>query len=274
MSEEKVSLNQLQPTGPVPQPGEAGYQPPSATVPLPSSGKVYPAGSPLALAETIQIKAMTAREEDILTSRSLLKQGKALDALLRSCVVDRTVDIDSMLVGDRNAALIAIRITGYGQEYKIKISCPKCEAEVEHEFDLATLPVKRLGVDPAVVGLNEFAFRLPVCRKDATFKLMTGADERELSSILERTRKTGAGQESLVTTRLLQQIVSIGGEKDKNKLAGIIRNLPARDSRDLRNYMDKISPGVEMKQAFSCGQCGEESEVDVPMGTEFFWPQS
>jgi len=273
MPDEKVSLTQSTPSA-TPQPGEAGYMPPAATVPLPSLGKVYAPGSPLSGVETFQIRAMTARDEDILTSRGLLKSGRALDTLLKSCILDRSIDVDSMLAGDRNAALVAIRITGYGQQYKVKVNCPACDAAVEHEFDLSVLPVKRLGADPVQPGVNEFLFHLSVCNKDVTFKLLTGADERELSTILERTKKAGSGIDGLVTTRLLQQIVSIGGEKDRSKLAGIIRNLSARDSRDLRTFMDKVSPGVEMKQSLACNACGEESEVDVPMGTEFFWPGS
>jgi len=269
MSEEKVMLSNQQPT-----PGDPGYTPPAAAVPLPSQGKVYPQTSTLFGKELVEIKAMTAKEEDILTSRGLLKAGKALDALLRSCILDRSIDVDSMLVGDRNAALIAIRITGYGQEYKVQVECPKCDNKSDHEFDLAALPVKRLGIEPRAQGVNEFSFQLPVSRKEVVFKLLTGVDERDLSANLDKSRKISNGLESLITTRLLTQIISVGGESDKQKLSQIVRNLPARDSRDLRAFIEKISPGVEMKQLFKCPSCSEESEVDVPMGIEFFWPKS
>jgi len=272
MPDEKVSLsNQGQQS---PQPGDAAFVPPAAAVPLPSQGKVYPAGSSLSGVELVEIKAMTAKEEDILTSRALLRTGRALDTLLKSCVVDRNIDVDSMLVGDRNAALIAIRITGYGQEYKVEIECPKCGEKCQHEFDLAKLPVKRLGVDPRSPATNEFVFKLPVSKVDVVFKLLTGADERELSTILDRMKKISGGLESLVTSRLTRQIVAIAGETDGTKLSAMIRSMPAKDSRELRTYIDKISPGVDMTQTFLCQSCGEESEVDVPMGTEFFWPQA
>lgn len=270
MSDEKVNLSQ-----PRVQPGEEGYVPPTAAVPLPSKGKVYPAGSPLAGAEILEVKAMTAKEEDILTSAALLKQGKALDMLLRSCVVDRRVDLDTMLSGDRNAALIAIRITGYGQGYLVqKLECPACGEKSDHEFDLAKLPVKPLGADPVSPNSNVFSFRMPVSGKDVHFRLMTGADERELSTILERQRKIGGGLDQLVTTRLIHQILSIGGEADRLKIARTVETMPARDSRALRSHIDKIVPGVDMKQEFECPRCGESQEVDVPMGTEFFWPQA
>lgn len=271
MSEEKVSLsNQV----PQPQPGEQLYTPPTATVPLPSQGKVYAQNSALYAKEILEIRAMTARDEDILTSRALLKSGRAIDTLLKSCIHDKNIDVDSMLSGDRNAALVAIRITGYGQGYNISVTCPKCEEKFEHEFDLSKLEIKQLQVEPRAPGVNEFTFTLPVSRKTVIFKLPTGADERDLSLTIDRMRKASGGLESLVTTRLLSQIVSIDDEQDKSKLAQFIRNMPARDSRDLRSYMDKISPGINMKQLVVCESCNEESEVDVPMGTEFFWPES
>lgn len=272
MSEEKISLSN-QPN-PGTQPGDPAFVPPAAAVPLPSAGKIYPQGSALSGRDLLEIKAMTAKEEDILTSRALLRTGRALDALLRSCILDRNVDVDSMLVGDRNAALIAIRITGYGQQYKVEIECPVCGEKSTHEFDLATLPVKRMGAEPSTPGVNEFSHVLPISGATVKFKLLTGSDERELSTVLDRMKKASGGLESLVTTRLLHQVISINGESDRGKLAAMIRNMPARDSRDLRKHIDDISPGVEMKQDFTCKSCGESSEVDVPMGTEFFWPQT
>lgn len=271
MSEEKVSLQQQ---APLPQPGEAGYTPPATAVPLPSSGRVYPAGSPLAGKEVLEIRAMTARDEDILTSQALVRSGRVLDVLLRSCILDRSIDVGSMLSGDRNAALVAIRITGYGREYRAEAQCPACDERFPHDFDLNTLAVKRLGAEPTSPGSNSFAFVLPVSRKEVVFRLLTGNDELELSQILERSRKVSNGAESLVTTRILHQVVSIGGESDRQKLSGIVANLPARDSRALRKHMAEISPDVDMRQTVTCPSCAQESEVDVPMGTEFFWPQA
>lgn len=253
-------------------PGEVGYVPPSDAVALPSRGVVYPVDSPLHGAEVIEIRSMTARDEDILTSRALLKQGKAIGTLLRSCIVNKSIDPEKMIVGDRNAILVAIRITGYGPEYNVQVGCPVCGENVKHEFDLSQLEIKRLDAQPIRVGENLFSFTLPVSKKQVEFKLMTAEDEREVATILDRTKKLGAGTEATVTTRLLQSLVNVGGETDRSKLAQIVRNLPARDSRDLRIYIERISPGIEMVQSFTCSSCGEESEVEVPMGTEFFWP--
>lgn len=267
MSEDKILLTKSS----SPQPGSNEYVPPATVVPLPSQGKVYPAGTFLAGKELLEVKAMTAKDEDILTSQALIRSGKVLDVLLKSCV-DNRVDTEAMLVGDRNAVLTAIRITGYGQDYSVEVNCPCCEERCKYTFDLAQLPVKHIGADIQTIGFNEFYFLLPISKKMVKFKLFTGADEAELSIALERSKKVTGGAESLVTTRLIHQILSIDGESDKGKLANVIRNLPARDSRELRRYIDDISPGVNMMQTFVCSSCGITTEVDVPMGTEFFWP--
>lgn len=274
MSEERVSLSP-QSTTAGPGPGEVGYVPPTDAVGLPSLGKVYPVDSPLHGARLVEIRSMTARDEDILSSAGLLKQGKAISALLKSCIVDRTIDPDQLIIGDRNAILIAIRITGYGAEYKISVDCPACGQGVDHTFDLAQLPIKNLGADPVAPGTNAFPFTLPVSKKEVTFKLLTGADDRELSVTLDRMRKiAGPGNtEPGVTQRLLHSIISFNKETDRTKLSRLVPNLPARDAREFRQRIEEVMPGVEMRQTFHCPACGDESEVDVPMGTEFFWPR-
>ena len=270
MADQKVSLSAT-PTQPQ---QDQGYVVPTDVVPLPSKGIVYPSDSHLSMADSIEIRSMTAKEEDILTSRALLKQGKAISALLKSCICDKTIDPDAMLSGDRNAALIAIRITGYGPEYETEIDCPKCGDKQKHTFDLKSLSIKYCGAVPCTPCSNAFSFKLPVLCRDVVFKLFTGADERDLSLTLERAKKASgaSGIESSITTRLSMQVLSIGGETDRAKLVQLVRNLPAKDSRSLRTYIDEISPGIEMKQMFVCDSCSEETEVEVPLGTEFFWP--
>ena len=247
---------------------------PAEIIPLPSEGRVYPESSALHGKKTISIKAMTAKEEDILTSRALLKSGRAIPTLLQSCVLDKDVDVGEMLAGDRNAVLIGIRITGYGSDYKVNFTCGSCNEKISREVNLTSLPIKRFpeNVTPVAPGKNEFFYKLPVSGKQVTFKLMTGDDEQELLSTFERSRKSGLADE-IVTTRLRSQILSISGETDKGKLATTIRNLPARDSRSLRLYIDEITPGVKLVTDFECSSCGAtQEEVEVPLGTEFFWP--
>lgn len=249
---------------------------PAATVPLPSRGKLYPPGSPLHGKTTVDIKAMSAVEEDILTSKNLIKSGKVLDALMSSCILDKKIKVDELLVGDRNAILTSIRITGFGTEYTLKVKCPSCDRMDEFSFDLSQLPLRMLDVDPVVPGTNGFEFELPFSKRKVVFKLPTGNDEKEFSQLLENMEKakktTGSSIDQLVTTRLKMQVISIGGETDKAKLTKLIQEMPTRDTRALRKAIEETAPDVVMKQEFECSHCDEKAEVDVPMGTEFFWP--
>ena len=159
--------------------GEDTRQPvvPTDAVPLPSKGIVYPQQSPLHMAEIVEIRSMTAHDEDILTSRALLKQGKAISTLLRSCLVNKLIDPDDMLVGDRNAVLIAIRVTGYGADYEAEVVCPRCDENSKHVFDLSRLEIKPLSAAPVEPGRNEFEFELPKTKRKIRFKLQTGGDD-------------------------------------------------------------------------------------------------
>jgi hypothetical protein len=217
---------------------------------------------------------MTAREEDILTSRALIKKGTVITNLLQSCIVDKKVDVQNMISGDRNAVMIALRITGYGAEYTAEVECPSCSDKAKHSFDLSNLPIKELSIQPVEAGQNAFEFKLPITKKNVTFKFLSGADEEEILLIQERKKKAGAHADSLITTRLQYSIISIDGKTDKNMISSFIRSMPARDSMELRKYMDKHEPGIDMKNFIDCDACGESSEVRMPLGASFFWPDS
>jgi hypothetical protein len=280
MSEERIQLGQPPaPTSPTdPRPGESGYVPPVDSVPLPSKGKIYPVESPLFQADTVDIRSMTARDEDILSSKALLRSGRALGSLMQACVLNKSIDVDQMIAGDRNALLVAIRITGYGKEYPVEVQCQneECGEKFKHTFDLTKLEIKPLGEEPVSPGKNEFSFELPVSKKRCIFKLLTGADERDMTVMQERMKKAlgPAAADNSVTTRLFFQVLKIGEEGDRKKLQRIVETLPARDSMKLRRHIDEIAPGVKMSQEVTCPHCSEAEEVPVPFGTEFFWPQS
>lgn len=252
-----------------------GLDTPVETVPLPSGGIIYPEGTPLFNAETVDIKAMTAREEDILTSRALIKKGTVISSLLSSCLIDKNIDVDQMISGDRNALMTAIRITGYGSGYTCEVECPACNEKNKQEFNLAELPIKRLQIEPVVQGANLFEFKLPISKKKVLFKFLTGADEFDISQEMERRKKKlGLESESLVTTRLSYAMVAVDEIKDRNKVMQFVRNMPAGDSRALRKFMDDNEPGIEMKTWMTCSSCSEQSEVRLPMGASFFWPDT
>lgn len=251
-----------------------GFEVPLESVPLPSNGVVYPPESSLHMRETVEIRSMTAREEDILTSRALIKKGTVITELIKSCLIDKKIYVPDMLAGDRNAIMVALRITGYGAEYAVEADCPKCNVRSKQEFNLGDMPIKRLQIEPVAKGQNVFEFKLPVTKKTVNFKFLTGRDEEEISTIQERTKKQGAQADNIVTNRLQFAIVSIDGKTDRSSINGFIRNMPARDSMSLRKFIDANEPGIDMKGNFDCPSCSDMNEVRVPLGASFFWPDA
>jgi hypothetical protein len=250
------------------------YEVPVESVPLPSHGVVYDTDGPLYGQETIDIRAMTAKDEDILTSKALIKKGTVITMLIKNCLVDKAIDVDSMLVGDRNAVMTALRITGYGAEYNVEVDCPACSERSKQEFSLTDLPIKRLSIDPVAQGANLFEFKLPMTNKKVRFKFLTGTDEAEITVAMERRKKHGMQADSLVTSRLQHSITAIDGINDRNKINQFIQHMPARDSLALRRHIDRAEPGIDMKSWMTCPHCLEHSEVRLPMGASFFWPDT
>ncbi|MFA6573594.1 MAG: hypothetical protein WCT13_05510 [Patescibacteria group bacterium] len=251
---------------------EFGLDIPIEVVPLPSLGAVYPVGSPLHGRETIEIRSMTAREEDILTSRALLKKGTVITELIKSCMTDKSFEPSSLLIGDRNALLVAIRITGYGHEYDVEMECNECGVKSPRTFDLSQLPIKQLRIEPTQPGVNSFEFLLPYSKKVVNFRFMTGKDEEEISTAQEKMKKAGFQTDSNVTTNLTYSIESIDGITDRSKISNFVRSMPARDSLALRSYIRENEPGIDMNQEVVCSACGHSEAVNMPLGTGFLWP--
>lgn len=253
---------------------EFGIDIPVESVPLPSKGIIYDPSSSIFGKETLDIRPMTAREEDILTSRAYIKNGTVISKLIQSCLVDKSIDPDTLISGDRNALLIALRITGYGADYELEIACPECGKTSKNSFDLSQLKIKRLEVDPVEEGENIFEIVLPVTKKSVKVKFLTGKDEREMMITNDRKKKSGLSTDTSVTDRLSRSIISVGNVTDKNKLNFFVKNMPARDSLALRKFLDNYEPGVDMTSHMQCPHCFEESEVELPIGASFFWPDS
>ncbi len=251
-----------------------GIDIPVESVPLPSRGVIYSTEGVLFGKETLDIKPMTAKEEDILTSRAYIKNGTVISKLIESCLVNKTINCDNLISGDRNALMIALRITGYGADYTLEVSCPECGKNNKSTFDLSQLPIRRLEVDPVELGQNAFEVVLPVTKKTVKVKFLTGKDEREMMITSERKKKSGISKDSIVTDRLNRAIISIDNITDKNKISFFVKNMPVRDSLALRKFLDNYEPGVEMKARMQCSHCFEESEVELPIGSTFFWPDS
>jgi len=253
---------------------EFGLDIPVQMVPLPSAGLAYPTSNPFHNKELVEIRSMTAREEDILTSQALLKKGTVITELIKSCLIDKIMDPRTLLTGDRNALMVAIRITGYGQMYDAEVSCSECSVSQAHEFDLANLPIKRLEISPVAPGENLFEHTLPVSKRQVRFRFLTGIDEEEIMATDARKKKLNLGGDTLVTTNLMHSIVSVGGVDDRQKISQFVRMMPAMDSLSLRNFVRKQEPGIQMRQDVTCDSCGHVEEVSMPIGVNFLWPST
>lgn len=244
-------------------------------VPLPSNGKVYPENHPFFMKESVMISQMTTRQENILTNRSLAKNGTLMTHLIKSVLQDHRVDPRMLLSADRNTIMISLRVSGYGPEYKVKLKCSNCGVHYDNEFDLAEMPVKRLEIDPISPGQNLFEFQLPSSKALVQFKFLNGADEEEITLSRSKKKNVGLGGDSdLITQGLMKSIVAINGETDRSLIFKIINNMLAFDSRALRKYIQDNEPGMSMEAWTECPHCGHEEEVDVPVGASFFWPDA
>ena len=240
----------------------------SEVIDLPSLGKVYPKSSPISNGK-IEIKYMTAREEDILTSQNLIKKGLVIDKLLDSLIITEGIKCDDLVLGDKNAVMVAARVLAYGPEYECEIENPNTGKTFSHVFNLADCPFKKL---PDDINDNKFEMELPVSKAKVGFKLITGKEEKLIDTELKGVKKTGGQVSPELTTRLRHTITSVNGDGDRGVINQFVQNMLSRDSLELRKYINNISPDIELVQEIELE--GDTVKVDIPMTVNFFWPNS
>ncbi len=247
---------------------------PTETIELPSEGHFYPEGHPLSGGH-LELKMMTAKEEDILTNQNLIRKGIVLDKLLESLIVT-PVKIDDILVGDKNAAFFAARRLAYGDTYgPVKVTCPKCQTECERKIDLSLMKAKEVDVTKHPKGQNQFEFTLPYTKKVITYKLLTHRDENQIDAEIKGLSKVNKNSSSEVTTRLRAMIIAIDGSTDRAYINKFVNSeLPSRDSLAFRSHVKENTPDLDMNFDFSCDECAHEERMTVPLTAQFFWPES
>jgi len=240
----------------------AEFKFPSEEVELPSKGLVYPEDNPLSSGK-IEIKYMTAKEEDILTNQSYIQKGTVLDKLLESVIITEGVNQKDLILGDKNAVLIATRILGYGSEYKFTYRGE------EKTIDLSKLENKKFDESLIVKGKNEFSFTLPHTSTPITYKILTGADEIKIDRELEGLKKINQNSSPELSTRLKYIITSVNGEDGVKEIREFVDNyLLAIDSKALRKHLRDTQPDVNLRYIDEDGE-----EVAIPIGISFFWPE-
>jgi hypothetical protein len=242
---------------------------PTEVIDLPSRGQVYPKESPLSEGK-LELKYMTTREEDILMSENLIKKGVVIDKLLDSLIVTEGVNQDQLILGDKNAVLVAARILAYGHEYTAEVFNPNnSDEKVQHTFDLTSCPFKD-AVEGVDYSDNSFDFETPIGKNKIKFKLLTGLEERLIQKDLEQSKKYGYNSE--ISTRLRHTITEVDGDNKPETINSFSQNMLARDSVALRNYIQEISPDIDLTSEIQIG--GETVSVSIPLTVEFFWPKS
>ena len=237
------------------------YKFPTEEVELPSKGLIYAKDNPLSSGK-VEIKYMTAKEEDILSNQSYIQKGTVLDKLLRSVVVNKDINIDDLIVGDKNALLIATRILGYGKEYEVTLN------GMNYTLDISTLENKEIDDTEYEAGKNEFTFTTPSTGTILTYQLATGRVEKQIEREIAGLKKLKKENTADLTTRLKYLITSVDGSSEKKDIRDFIDNkFLARDSRAFREHVSNTQPDVNLSYILDNGE-----EVSVPIGLNFFWP--
>jgi|TARA_R110000851_G_scaffold212152_1_gene364809 rubredoxin len=245
------------------------FKVPTAVVDLPSGGHFYGGKS------SVEVKYLTASEDDILFSPELIRQNKAIDALLDAVVQGRDLRPTQMLTGDRNFLIMFVRRTGFGDEYDTgEMMCKSCGHVHSPVVDLSLLEMKPLDYLPDAEGW--YSVKMPTTKVDLRFRLLTGEDENYLQQkIKSSSRKIGNFRvPAILTEKYLLQIMEVDGQKDKIYIKSFIDAMPMLDSNFLREYVAMVEPGIDLNYHFICPSCGFDDEKDIPIGPKLFYPNS
>ena len=245
----------------------AEYKFPTEIVDLPSKGHFYVQGHPLSSGK-VEIKYMTAKEEDILTSQNLIQKGVVIEKLLQSLIVDKSIKVEDLLIGDKNAIMVAARILGYGKNYQFTY-----DGE-EQSCDLTSLEPVDIDFSKFPHGKNQFEYKLPNSERDITFKLLTGADENEIDKEIKALEKISKEQGFELTTRLKYMITSVDGKSEPSYINNFVENeFLSVDSFEFRKYLSSITPDMDMSTTITDSN-GKEQVITVPVTVRFFWPSA
>ena len=247
------------------------YDFPTEIISLPSEGKCYPEKHPLASGQ-VEIKYMTAKEEELLSSQNLIKKGVVLDKLFESIIVDKSIKIDDIIIGDKNAIVLATRILGYGPEYKVKVTNQYGDQD-DVTIDLSKVQTKDIDLSKLNRD-NLYDFVTPVGKNVIKFSLLTHGDEKKVDvdvRAMDRLNKGGVSTE--LTTRYRYMIKSVDGKEDTKSIINFSNNkFISRDTRAFRKHLTELQPDMDMSFEYENPDTGEKEVTPIPMGIGFFYP--
>ena len=246
---------------------------PTEVIALPSKGWFYPEDHILSQGQ-IEMKYMTAKEEDILSSQNLIKQGVVIDKLLQALIVTK-VNYNDLLTIDKNAIFIAARILAYGKDYEVEIGCPNCGEKSTHAIDLGEFDEKNINWDNYEKGQTTHTFVLPIAKNKLTLKFLNHGDEKKIEEAIKGYKKISkmSGVDPDLTTRLKHIIIAVDGNEDKGLINKFVDGMLSRDSLALRTYLKETTPDIDTTFGYVCPHCSYEQEkMALPIGVGFFWP--
>ena len=252
---------------------------PTRTVSLPSKGWFYPVDHPLSCG-TIELKQPTAYHEDILNSQNLISKGIAISRFIEALIATPNVKIADLINGDYNYLQYAARVLLYGSQYEVTVTCPNCRQTQKETIQLNSFEAKNVDLSKTEQGKNTIEFTLPEGGDTFILKLLTVKDVEQLTEETKGMRKVQGSNGVIpsISSYLAKSIVKVsrsdGSDIDtpsdiRNYVANELRST---DSLAIRGFVSKVNPDLDTSFKFLCNSCNTESNVEVPMDTNFFWP--
>lgn len=242
---------------------QPNYNAPFDVVPLPSKGKLYRGKK-----ANIKLAYMTTADENILTSPNLLKNGEFLEILINRKLLEPELRYSDLLPGDRNAIMLWLRATAYGEMYPVTLYDEKDEP-FDVEINLNELKTIELNVEPDSDGL--FSFVMPISKANVRFKLLTCGDIDNIEKILEHEKEMNIPVNNASTYKLENMIVEVNGETNKTMIRDFVNYMRIGDSKAFNKYVDSIDTGVDLN--IEVGTPGGGSvKTFLPLNLGFFWP--
>lgn len=272
MTEQIIPITRPTAAAPATAPVKSESKFPTEVINLPSKGWFYPPENRLSIG-TIELKMMSAKDEDILTSRNLIEKNIVLDKLLESLIVDKSIVPEELFNCDRNAILFAVRRLAYGDNYDVTITCGKCGKDSPQTIDLGKMDNRPFDFEKYPRGKNAFDFTLPYSKKTVTFRMLSKKNETGIDDELKGMKKVSTVVVPEVTTRFSHIIIAVDGNGDPGQVRKFINTeLVSRDSLALRKHIRETLPDIDSTFDFTCPSCGAEKREETPMGVSFFWP--
>lgn len=222
---------------------------PSVIVKLASGGKIYPKKHPLHAGQ-IEMRYMTAYDEDILTNASYITEGVVFNKLLESIILT-PIDINDICAVDRDGLILHARIMAYGAEYPVKIEDPKTKKMLERIVDLTQVQFKPFTLVSDDNG--EFSYKV---NEETTIKFAFPSADVDNDT---------------VTQTITNLVTEVNGIRDRSAIEQFIRyEFLARDAKQFREYVSKNAPGVDYQMNFE-GEDGSTFKAMFPIGADLFW---